>query len=59
MKRDHLGDLGVGGRIILKYIFKKWDRVTYWMDLAQYGDRWQILVMLSWTIGLYKMQGIS
>jgi len=24
-KRDHLGDPGLDGRIILRYIFRKWD----------------------------------
>jgi hypothetical protein len=25
IKRDHLGDQGVDGRIILRWIFRKWD----------------------------------
>ena len=32
-KRDHLEEIGVDGRIILKWIFKNWD----WIDLAQTG----------------------
>jgi len=56
---ETLGDLGVGGRIILKCILTKWDSGTDWIDLAQYGDRWRIVVMRSWTFGLHKMQGIS
>jgi hypothetical protein len=34
-----LEDLGVGGRIILKHVFKKgWD--MDWIDLAQAKNRW-------------------
>jgi hypothetical protein len=32
-KRDHLGDPGVDGRIILRWIFRKWD-VGYRLDRA-------------------------
>ena len=38
-KRDYLEDLGVDGRIILKWIFKKLGRGTDWINLAQYRDR--------------------
>jgi hypothetical protein len=41
---DHLADPGVGGRIILKWIFKKWDGDMDWIELAQYRDRWRALV---------------
>jgi len=38
--RDILEDLSVDGNIILKSIFKKWDGVMDWVDLAQDRDRW-------------------
>ena len=37
---DHLEDLGVDRRIILKWIFKKLDGGLDWIDLAQGRDRW-------------------
>jgi hypothetical protein len=44
-ERDRWGDPGVGGRIILGWIFKKWDGgVEDWIGLAQDRDRWRALV---------------
>jgi hypothetical protein len=41
---DHLEDPVVDGRIILKWIFKKWDGGMDWINLAQDRGRWQALV---------------
>jgi hypothetical protein len=41
---DHLGDPGVDGRIILKWISKKWDGGVNWIDPAQDRDRWRAVV---------------
>ena len=43
-ERDHLEDLGIGGRIIIKRIFKKWDGNVDWISLAQDRGRWLALV---------------
>ena len=39
-----LGDPDVDGRIILRWIFRKWEGVVDWMELAQDRDRWRALV---------------
>jgi hypothetical protein len=44
MEGDNLGDPGVDGRIILKWILKKWDGGMYWIELVQERDRWRALV---------------
>ena len=38
-KRDHLEDRVVDGRIILRWVFRKWGWGTEWIDLAQDRDR--------------------
>jgi hypothetical protein len=41
---DHLGDPGVDGSIILKWIFKKLYGVMDWIELAQDRDRLRAVV---------------
>jgi hypothetical protein len=44
-ERDHLGDAGVDGRIILRWIFRKGDVCCMdWIDLAEDGASWRALV---------------
>jgi hypothetical protein len=42
--RTHLKDLGVDGKITLKWIFKKWEEGMDWIYLAQDRDRWRAVV---------------
>jgi len=39
-KRDHLGEPGLDGRIILRWILRNWDvECMDWIELAQDKDR--------------------
>jgi hypothetical protein len=48
MEKDHLDNLGVDGRIILKRIFKKWDGVAWtgliWLRIGTGGGLWVITI---------------
>jgi len=39
-ERDQLGDPGVDGKIISRWIFRKLD-VGVWIDMSQDRDRWR------------------
>jgi hypothetical protein len=47
----HNYDVG-DGRIILKWIFKKWDEGMEWIYLTQDRDRWRDLVNAVMNLGI-------
>ena len=52
MERDHLEDQGIDGRLILKWIFRKWDLRgggggMDWIVLSQNRDGWCALVVMN------------
>ena len=44
MEIVHLKNSGVDGRIILKWIFNKWDGGRDWVDLAQHRGKQRAFV---------------
>jgi hypothetical protein len=63
-ERDHLGDPGVDGRIILRRIFRRWD-VGFWWDNLKEKDhledpgvvgriilRW---IFRKWNVGVWTV----
>jgi hypothetical protein len=47
---DHLKNPGVAGRIILKWILKKWVGGMDWIDVVQDTDRWRALVNVAMNL---------
>jgi len=43
-ERHNLKDPDVNGRIILRWIFRKWDGGMDWIDMAEDSDKWWALV---------------
>jgi hypothetical protein len=59
--KRHLEDLGVDGRIILKYIFKKWNEGMDWIDMANDRERWRDLVsaVMNFRVAYYVRNFLS
>ena len=58
--KNHLEDLDIDGRIILRRIFRKWvGRVMDWIDLAHVRERWRARLSAVKNFGFHKMRGIS
>jgi hypothetical protein len=59
-ERDQWGDPDPDGKVILRWIFRKWEGVFGdWMELAQDRERWRALVGTVRDLRVPKMRGIS
>jgi hypothetical protein len=54
---NDLQDPGVDGRIILKWIFKKWKGGMDWIDMAQDRDRWRAVVSVVMNLRVRQNAG--
>jgi hypothetical protein len=58
--REDLGDPGINGRIILRWIFRKWNVGGMdWIELAQDWDKWRALVNAVMNIQVQLKAGNS
>jgi hypothetical protein len=56
---DHWGKSGVGVKVILNWIFEKWDGSMYWIDLAQDRSMWWAVVNAVMKFRVHKIRGNS
>ena len=60
LREGDRGDPDIDGRIILRWIFRKWGGgCGDWMELAQDRDRWRALVSTVMNLWIPKLRGIS
>ena len=57
--RDHRGDLHVDGRILLRWIFGKWEGVETGLGWPRLETDDGHLWIWWWTFGFHKLRGIS
>ena len=55
-ERDHWGDPDADGRILIRWISRKWEGVV---ELAQDRDSWRALVRTVMNLRVPEMRGIS